>query len=306
MIRASVIIPNYNGARFIKPLCECLLSQTVPLDSFEVIFVDNGSTDNSLELMREHAKGLPHLKLLTYADTQSSYAARNHGVASSGSDILVFTDADCRPCEDWLSQIVSRFAEAHEPCLVSGQVELFSEGPEFNHFEWYDRCTALDQEKYSATGTGATANLAMHRLVFDKLGGFLPIGSGGDREFCERAAQQGAARFIYAPEAKVLHPARSTGPEVRKKLKRVGIGLADIAHMQRKGASRALYICKQFVGVLIQPNQASLIYRTFNDKGWANAWSWGFAVTAWRLGWYARMSLIRHFLKLQFGGGSGE
>src|SRR5712691_1460257 len=77
-----------------------LLSQRYPSEDYEVIMVDNNSTDSSLRI----AQQFPHVKILG-EEKPGAYAARNRGLAEATGALIAFTDADCVPEENWLGNI---------------------------------------------------------------------------------------------------------------------------------------------------------------------------------------------------------
>ena len=79
----SVIVPCYNCERYIRPCLEALLAQSYPLDRYEVILVDNGSTDSSASLARLYQN-----VTVIEASARGAYAARNAGVRASTGPIL--------------------------------------------------------------------------------------------------------------------------------------------------------------------------------------------------------------------------
>jgi len=294
----SVIIPNYNGAPFIESLCRSLAAQTLLIKEYEIIFVDNGSTDESLSLIKGHCSSLPNLRIISYTEKQSSYAARNYGVSHSQGEVLVFTDVDCRPQDDWLACISETVKKQSGSFLITGPVNLFPAGESFNYYEWYDYCTSLDQEAYSRSQFGATANLVVSRNAFERVKGFAPIISGGDYDFCRRIMMLSDVEFIYQPKAFVLHPARSTADEIKKKAYRVGQGNAELNYHSRASSYRFTYLLKNFVGLIIQPNQLKIIIYTSKHK--KLVWTLCFFFVAFKMGFYARKSLLLNYLRLIF------
>ena len=95
----SVVVPAYNAREAIAECLEALLHQTVPRDRYEVIVVDDGSSDGTAEVVRPYG-----VKLLQQAN-QGPAAARNLGVAHAQGEIILFTDADCAPHADWIEQL---------------------------------------------------------------------------------------------------------------------------------------------------------------------------------------------------------
>ncbi len=101
-MKVSVVIPAYNEAQYLAGCLACLGKQTLSRSEFEVIVVDNGSTDATPEIARQ-AEPLAGIsaRLLIKPKTSIS-AVRNHGAANSQGEILAFLDADCLADPDWL------------------------------------------------------------------------------------------------------------------------------------------------------------------------------------------------------------
>lgn len=97
----SIIIPALNEQRHIESCLASLVALSTPRGSFEVILVDNGSTDRTVELA-ETFRSLLDLTILQQAGVRIS-ALRNHGAVHSSGDILAFLDADCLARPHWLS-----------------------------------------------------------------------------------------------------------------------------------------------------------------------------------------------------------
>lgn len=127
-----MVIPIYNGAADLPDLLSCLEQQTYTSENLEYLLVDNNSQDNTAHLIAEAVKttSIP-LKLLSETEIQSSYAARNRGIQSSTSDLIAFTDADCRPEPTWLEQLLQPFNQP-EIGLVAGEILALPHKPSSN------------------------------------------------------------------------------------------------------------------------------------------------------------------------------
>ena len=89
--KVSVIIPVYNAQQYLAETLESVLAQTItPL---EVICIDDGSADNSLEVLQGFASRHENIKILTQENTGSG-AARNHGIKAANGKYIAFMDAD--------------------------------------------------------------------------------------------------------------------------------------------------------------------------------------------------------------------
>ena len=95
--KVSVIIPVYNDKRGIKKCLKSLLEQNYNKELYEIIIVDNGSTDGTKEFLKKSP-----VKFLEENDIQSSYASRNKGIKHSKNEILCFTDSDVIVDKNWI------------------------------------------------------------------------------------------------------------------------------------------------------------------------------------------------------------
>jgi glycosyltransferase involved in cell wall biosynthesis len=224
----SVIVPVFNQAAQMPSLLEALAGQTVLPPDREIIVVDNGSSDESPDLLRAARSELPDLRVVVEDAVRGSYAARNRGIDMSRGAVLAFTDADCLPQPSWLERGVAG-AKGANADLVAGRIRMTFRGARPNVWEYVDAGGFLDQRLHvEEHGFGATANLFVRREVVRSVGGFrADLRSGGDYEFCHRARAAGAS-MIYAADAVVDHPARADAAEVFGKTRRVAMGLRDL------------------------------------------------------------------------------
>lgn len=237
---ASVIIPVYNGAAVIGPCLDAVLQQELPRETYEVIVVDNGSTDGTVDVVRRYP-----VRLATEG-VRSSYAARNAGIRLARGAVLAFTDADCRPSHQWLSAAIEMLA--HGADMVGGRIkqDLHDRG---NPWEQYDRLVFLNQRLYVTYGWAATANLIVRRALFERVGPFRVGESGYDQEWCLRAVAQGA-RLRYSTHAMVRHLTRKRFSEMAARLRRVNTAATYPAYQQFQRLRRSrkwLYLLSQIM-----------------------------------------------------------
>jgi glycosyltransferase involved in cell wall biosynthesis len=216
----SVVVPVFNDPDGIDALLSSLATQTVEPSRFEVLVVDDGSTDSTAEVVRRHALA----RLLFATSRRGSYAARNLGVANARGHLLAFTDADCAPARDWIQEGMRCF-ESDRVDMVAGHVAV-PLGPHRTIAAMVDAAVHLDQRRYAAEGFGATANLWATRAVVDRIGMFNPaLRSGGDKEFGLRATGAGA-RLVYGERVVVEHRPRTRLTQLARKAYRLGVGTA--------------------------------------------------------------------------------
>jgi glycosyltransferase involved in cell wall biosynthesis len=221
--QVSVIVPIYNGEADLPDLLACLLAQTYPLDRVEYLLIDNGSNDRTSELLHSASQKTSETHALTETQIQSSYAARNTGIRAAKSEILAFTDADCRPEPDWLLNLVQPFVDCAIG-LVAGEIKAL---PGHSLLERHaDRQETLSQKHTLANAFcpyGQTANLAVRRQAFEKVGLFRPyLTTGGDADLCWRILKETSFELRFAETAIVRHRHRATLSDLRSQWRRYG------------------------------------------------------------------------------------
>lgn len=220
----SVVVPIYNGEADLPELINCLLSQTYPKDRVEYLLVDNNSSDRTLTILKTSTENCPiTIRPLSENQIQSSYAARNTGIRAATGEIIVFTDADCRPQPQWLHTLIQPFVNK-EVVIVAGEILAL---PGTTLLEQHaDRQETLSQKhtlKHSFRPYGQTANLAIRRIALEKAGLFRPyLTTGGDADICWRILAQNIGRLEFAPNAIVQHRHRATLQELRSQWRRYG------------------------------------------------------------------------------------
>jgi len=216
----SIIVPVYNGEHRLPTLLSALHDQTYP--NLEILIVDNNSTDNTAAIIKADSSVIYVWEGLQ----QGCSAARNAGLRIAQGEILAFTDDDCIPETDWVSEGV-RSLSSGKYNLAGGAIQFFfSEAPGFA--EWLDACQFLDQARYVPIGFAVTANLFIRRQVYERIGPFNgAVVSGGDVLFCRRAREHGFS-MIYAEAARISHPTRKTLKSLLDKAWRTGYGAGQL------------------------------------------------------------------------------
>lgn len=188
----SVIVPFHNNRREIARCCEGILRQNFPRDRYEVIFVDNNSTDGSAAIVA----AFPGITLLRES-APGPYAARNAGLLRAAAPILAFTDADCIPHPDWLLAIANGLADPTIQILVGSYTVDPGRFPA-SALSAYEnakhRCifSSDDPSLYY----GYTNNMAVRREVFDRLGPFSLRFRGSDAILVREQVRHGGLESV--------------------------------------------------------------------------------------------------------------
>lgn len=221
----SVIICTYNRCHNLSGCFQHLQKQQLGdrLD-WEVLVVDNNSTDATREVVQEFARNSPLNLRYTFCREQGLSHARNHGIEEARGRWLVFIDDDIRVTPDWLQAIHETFA-AHDCDAVGGRIHLeipLEQLPKWIRPDMYGFLGYQDfgEEPYRLDGFREFpfgGNMAIHRRVFGRIGLFdTGIGrkgagtrkeelfKGEETDFFHRLAENGGVIW-YQPRALVLH-----------------------------------------------------------------------------------------------------
>lgn len=236
----SVIVPVYNAAGTIEGLLQSFERLMYDRDKFEILLVDNGSTDTTLCILKNFSDQFQgKVTVLVEGQIEGSYAARNKGLEKARGEILAFTDADCRVDSGWLEVIERQLMRAGHNVILGGNVVLVPANKcRPTAVEMYEMVLGFSQEaNVLRRGYSVTANLATWRDVFGRVGPFQALKSKGDFEWSRRASRSGV-RVIYESTAIVRHPARRTIAELVTKTRRVTGGQFDLRNTGRSNVER--------------------------------------------------------------------
>jgi glycosyltransferase involved in cell wall biosynthesis len=203
-----VIVPAYNASGYLSHCLDALLSQRLPRHEYEVIVVDDGSTDGTGDLAER--RGVRVIR----QPNRGPAAARNAGMHATQAQIVCFTDADCAPTPEWIERIVAPLVGTHPPdrgasevvavkgAYITHQTSVVARFVQQEYQERYDRL--CQQPRIDHVDTGAAAYL---REVVVGIGGFdeaYTAPSVEDQDLSYRLAKAGHG-MVFVPEAVVEH-----------------------------------------------------------------------------------------------------
>ncbi|MBK8046937.1 MAG: glycosyltransferase [Anaerolineales bacterium] len=204
-LRYSVIVPLHNGSSTIEGCLEGLACQQAEPGIFEVIVVDDGSTDESVSVVQAWVSRHPELSVRLLCQAHAGMAAaRNLGANDASGPILLFTDADCVPSPTWVTTLGAAFADATvvgaRGVVTTDQAGL---APRFVQAEYEDRYDHAGQkpeinfiDNFSA---GYRRDIFLLNAGFDT-----NFAACEDQELSFRLAEKGY-RMVFVPQATVTH-----------------------------------------------------------------------------------------------------
>jgi GT2 family glycosyltransferase len=201
----SVVIPCRNAAYWIADQLAALERQSCGR-SWEIILVDNGSTDGSVHEAKEFALRLPQMLIVTANERRGAGYARNAGVRASRGELLLFCDADDAVGAGWLAAMV-RALEDH-PFVAARLDHLSLNAPWLHRSRHNVQSTGLIPDVFLPVASGGS--LGIRRRLFLAVGGFdETLATNEDHEFCWRV-QLRSAPLHFVPEAVVNYRHRCT------------------------------------------------------------------------------------------------
>jgi len=235
----SIIIPVKNFERTIEKTFEYLLNVDYPRDCWEWVIADGGSNDKTIEIIKNWQKKHPFIKLVEIPNCPSPGFARNKALEAVKGDFLFFTDADCAPNKEWITEMLRHFEQDPKIAAVGGEVFTLKVDPDnlveawCQHFrfnmvsprygfikegyypEFPKEPRPIDIGGHKAFFFG-TCNVAYRRSAMKDIGAkFWERPTGEDMDLSYQHRSRGW-KFYFAPKAKVDHMHRADMKALRK------------------------------------------------------------------------------------------
>ena len=179
-MKVSVIIPVYNGQRYVTRCIDSILPQ---LDKdMELIAVDDGSTDGTFSLLRERYGADPRVLLVTCTQNRGTAAARNTGIRLSRGELVTFCDADDEWADGYLHALMKHMSGQEADLVFSSCLTIPDE----------DTPRTRRLAKYAESNPVHFCMMMIRRSVFDRIGLLdEDLRIGEDREWLVRAKSSG-------------------------------------------------------------------------------------------------------------------
>ena len=219
--RFSVIVPVLNAGRWLPDTLAAIESQTFPPEATEFLFVDNGSTDDSVKILNRH----PRVRLL-HEPHRDPYLARNRGIEAACGEYIVFLDADCPPHVDWLTEFDRSINEALADVLIGPLLHPAKSPLMLKCYEAYynTKIAWLIEHGRTSNFFGHAGNMVIRRDIFTDIGLFEAMPIVGDTEIIHRLLHSRADAVVrFVPRAQVVHAEVDTVGAMMAKLYAIGV-----------------------------------------------------------------------------------
>ncbi|MBE9193365.1 glycosyltransferase [Gloeocapsopsis crepidinum LEGE 06123] len=205
-MKLSVIIPCFNAADTIAVQLEALANQTWH-EQWEIIVCNNGSTDNTVAIVNEYTKKIPHLRLIHALARQGPSYARNMGILAARGEAFAFCDADDEVALGWVAAM-GEALNRHE--LVAGVLDYTKLNTTWRRRNHQQQSGLMYPQHSPYLPFAGGCNLGFKRSLYQAIGGFdesfLYV---EDTEYCWRA-QLAGAKIHLVPSAIVHYRFRSS------------------------------------------------------------------------------------------------
>jgi glucosyl-dolichyl phosphate glucuronosyltransferase len=249
-VQLSVIVCTYNRARYLPDTLGTLADQTLDTSLYEIVLVDNNSTDETAEVVADFQVRQPHVNLqYVHESTQGLSVARNRGIDVARAGLLAFLDDDIYADHRYVQTVLDFFDRTEDAVAAGGRIIVHFDAPRPDWMSPFlmpllgEHHPATRVQPYPRRLYPFGGKLCVRRSVLDCTGGFYPsLGRSGshllgseEKEFFHRL-RRCPGRLYYIPDAIILHrvdEARLSIPFVRRQA--IGIGLSERIRVKGSG-----------------------------------------------------------------------
>jgi len=248
----SAVVCTYNRERFLEECLESIANQTLGQQYFEIIIINNNSTDRTEAISKTYIDKYPDLNIYYFIETNQGLSyARNRGVKESKGDLITFIDDDATLDKNFLEQSYQFFKLQPEVEAIGGKILLNFEdtppkwyniylSPLLGYFNMGDKVKRFPKNNYPRG-----SNMTFRARVFEKYGMFNTelgrkgenLEGGEEKDIFSRLHKQNESVY-YVPEAIVHHAVpveRTTQEFIRKQA--FGTGVSERNRIKNSGFS---------------------------------------------------------------------
>lgn len=231
----SIVIPHLRQWQQLHDCLASLHAQTLPRDRYEIIVIDNGSTD--FEAGRQRIVDQYPDVIMGSELTPGPGPARNRGISRASFDMIACIDADCIADNQWVEAAFNALTSTGPGTIHGGDVRIaHQDAGAPTALEAYEAVFGFRQKLYiTKKQFSGTGNLAFWKSDFHKIGPFAGITLAEDMDWGRRSHGLGM-KLIYNPGMIVYHPARKSMAELQSKWSR------QIAHELSMARTRRNYM----------------------------------------------------------------
>lgn len=225
MFEISVVVPTRNRAKNLEGFLESLTKQTVTSDIYEVLVIDNGSTDETEKVCLEWKGKIKNFKYI-YDNNPGLHVGRNRGYQESSAEYIIFADDDICVQPEWIETILGGFRKYKDVVLIGGDVIpcYEEEPPKWVKELWIENTDVKMLLDYSCILFGGHereinpyyvfgCNFAVRKSILDETRGFHPDGMPADllqfrgdgESYVSRYIMDNKLKAYYLPGASVYH-----------------------------------------------------------------------------------------------------
>ncbi len=164
-IKISIIVPVYNGEKYLRPLLDSIAAQSER--SFELVAVDDGSKDSSVQILNEYKEKIPNLTVVSQPNSGVS-VARNNGIAAAQGEYFCFCDADDILSPDYLSVFVNAINQYAPDVMVCGYQVFYGEKSAAERVESVPQTIDL-YEMYGQRAFEALSKFGLQTQIWNKV-----------------------------------------------------------------------------------------------------------------------------------------
>jgi glycosyltransferase involved in cell wall biosynthesis len=232
-MKYSIIVATYNRSQEIKELLETALKLDFPSDKFEFVIIDDGSTDDTSQVIKAFQEKAPFQIQYIFQKNKGPGEARNTGMRQAQGEYFLFVDSDVLLPENWLINI--------DHYLAQNALDAFG-GPDTDHPSFPPLLKAINYAMTSFIGTAGTRgskkslqkkfyprsfNMGISRKVWQAVGDMSSLRHGQDMDYSARIYEKGFTVGLI-PEAYVYHKRRTSFKKFFKQIFNWGIARVNL------------------------------------------------------------------------------